>query len=121
MNPKFVASTEPTNVIWENRHIKGVNFGARVFTALLITALMLLITFGVIIFFKQTSIKYSSEFPVVDCSEILEEDNFDFNLKRAGYEYLDWKDPDVNSTFNGALQCFCDDQQTKKVSTGDKS
>jgi len=31
----FVAATEPTNIIWENRHIKGTNFYLR-FTAALI-------------------------------------------------------------------------------------
>lgn len=52
VQPKFIASTEPTNIIWENRHIKGVNYGARVFVALLITFFMLSISFATIIAFK---------------------------------------------------------------------
>jgi hypothetical protein len=67
VQPKFITSTEPTNIIWENRHIKGYNYGARVSAALLITFFMLIISFTVIIGFKQTSIKYNMKFPNVDC------------------------------------------------------
>jgi hypothetical protein len=52
IQPKFITSTEPTNIIWENRHIKGFNYGTRVAAALLITFFMLLISFTVIIGFK---------------------------------------------------------------------
>jgi len=52
IQPKFIASTEPTNIIWENRHIKGINYGARIIGALLITFFMLTISFTVIIAFK---------------------------------------------------------------------
>ena len=69
--PKFIASTEPTNIIWENRHIKGFNYAKRVFTAMAITFVMLIISFTVIIAFKQTSIKYDMKFPSVDCDEII--------------------------------------------------
>lgn len=51
--PKFTDSTQPTNIIWENRHIKGVNYGLRVFSALLIITLMLTMAFWVIFAFKQ--------------------------------------------------------------------
>ena len=51
--PKFKDSTNPTNIIWENRHIKGVNYGARVCSAFAIIMLMLTITFWVIFSFKQ--------------------------------------------------------------------
>ena len=50
--PKFTAATEPTNIIWENRHIKGINYGARIFGALCITAIMLALSFAMIISFK---------------------------------------------------------------------
>jgi hypothetical protein len=51
-DPKFIAATEPTNIIWEHRHIKGFNKCARVVTATLITFAMLLTSFAVIIAFK---------------------------------------------------------------------
>jgi hypothetical protein len=108
VQPKFIASTEPTNIIWENRHIKGINYGARVFSALFITTLMLMISFTVIILFKQTSIKYNMKFPNVDCEEIINLDKPERNLHRAGLEYIDWIATDGAAPLNGALQCFCD-------------
>lgn len=57
--PYFKAATEPTNIIWENRHIKGLSLGVRVTAAVLVSVFMLLISFGMIIYFKQTAIKYS--------------------------------------------------------------
>ena len=55
-DPYFIAATEPTNIIWENRHIKGINFASRVCGAILISAFMLMISFVLIIYFKRTEI-----------------------------------------------------------------
>jgi hypothetical protein len=49
----FIAATEPTNIQWENRHIKGVNYGSRVLAAILIVILLLALSFGAIVAFKQ--------------------------------------------------------------------
>jgi len=51
--PKFKQATEPTNIIWENRHIKGINYCARVTSAMMIAIFMLTITFWTIFAFKQ--------------------------------------------------------------------
>jgi len=50
---KFKQATEPTNIIWENRHIKGINFCARATGVLLIIAFMLFLTFSIIFAFKK--------------------------------------------------------------------
>jgi hypothetical protein len=71
VQPKFISSTEPTNIIWEHRHIKGINYASRVIAAMLITAFMLIVSFSVIIAFKKTSIKYNMKFPSVDCDDII--------------------------------------------------
>lgn len=54
--PSFTAATEPTNIIWENRHIKGVRFGLRATSAIGIVILMLILTFIVILISKSKSI-----------------------------------------------------------------
>lgn len=59
-DPMFVAATEPTNIIWENRHIKGASLCGRVTIALAIITLMLIISFVAIYFFKKTSINAGS-------------------------------------------------------------
>ena len=51
-DPEFKPATEPTNIIWENRHIKGVKFGLRACSAFSIVIFMLIITFLVILMFK---------------------------------------------------------------------
>lgn len=51
--PNFIESTQPTNIIWENRHIKGVLYGSRVFTAFLIICFMLTISFWIIFASKR--------------------------------------------------------------------
>jgi len=55
-DPEFHAATEPTNIIWENRHIKGVDFGLRACSAITIVIMMLIITFIVILVSKSKSI-----------------------------------------------------------------
>lgn len=54
--PFFKGATEPTNIIWENRHIKGINYGARLFGASIISIIMLAGAFGAIFFIKKKSI-----------------------------------------------------------------
>ena len=88
--PKFIPATEPTNIIWENRHIKGFHFGARFFGALIITTVMLALSFALIISFKQTSIYYDNKFPKVDCVQIIKRFESEAELLEiAGYEFLD--------------------------------
>jgi hypothetical protein len=50
---KLTAATEPTNIIWENRHIKGARYCIRAFTAILVVCFVLLISFAVIYAFKS--------------------------------------------------------------------
>lgn len=50
--PRFKPAAEPTNIIWENRHIKVVNYGLRVTGALIITGVMMALSFAMIIAFK---------------------------------------------------------------------
>jgi hypothetical protein len=77
-DPYFIPATEPTNIIWENRHIKGFKFYYRAISATLITAFMLFISFIAIYWFKKISIDASSEFPEVNCVQI--EDRMGKNL-----------------------------------------
>lgn len=51
-SPKFTQATEPTNIIWEHRHIKGMQYGARVTSAMVIAFIMLAFSFSVIVAFK---------------------------------------------------------------------
>jgi hypothetical protein len=102
-DPQFIPATEPTNIIWEHRHIKGINYCARVLTATLIITVMLVISFAVIIAFKQTSIYFKSEFPAVNCSQVEKRHTEDQLMQVAGFEYLDSMHTNWESPLNGAL------------------
>lgn len=67
--PIFTKATEPTNIIWENRHIRGVNFCARALSALLIILFMLSITFTAIFLGKRYQIHSAQNFPPVNCAD----------------------------------------------------
>ena len=85
--PYFIPATEPTNIIWENRHVKGIKLGARVLVAVLISVFMLSISFGLIIYFKQTAIKYGDKYPKVTCSNMITQFTEAKIDKYAGLEY----------------------------------
>lgn len=94
-DPLFRAAAEPTNIIWENRHIRGINFCTRATTALLIVTLMLVVSFGFVYLFKKTSINASAQFPKVNCKELIETiGNNDTLRDLAGMEYAEYIDPE---------------------------
>jgi hypothetical protein len=64
----FIAATEPTNIIWEHRHIKGWSLYGRIFSCFLVILLMLSITFGGIIYFKKDQLNNLSTYADIDCS-----------------------------------------------------
>lgn len=68
----FIAATEPTNIQWENRHIKGVNYGGRVVGAIIIVLMMLCFSFASIVAFKKVAIKSDKMFPHADLNAIAE-------------------------------------------------
>ena len=70
---EFLQATEPTNIIWENRYIKGVNYGARVVVAFIVILIMLAITFSFILFAKKFAINNEKLFSKIDC-DLFEKD-----------------------------------------------
>ena len=66
----FISATEPTNIQWENRHIKGVNYFGRLTAAILIVLLLLALSFTAIVVFKRQSIKSQEKFGEVDCDAV---------------------------------------------------
>lgn len=106
--PMFTPATEPTNIIWENRHIKGFNLGARVTGAVLISLFMLILSFGLIIYFKQTAIHYGDKYPNVQCKDLTEQFSKANIDKYAGLEYQDQIETNGTAPMVGALKCHCE-------------
>ena len=105
--PKFKLATEPTNIIWENRHIKGINYGARVFGALLISAFMLILAFFAIFAFKKAQIVNQQRWPNVDCESLVDVYGQDKIKLYAGLEYMEQVSTNGQQTMMGALKCEC--------------
>ena len=103
--PKFIQAVEPTNIIWENRHIKGINYGARVLGAVLIAIFMLTIAFFIIFGSKQAQIRSQKKWPVVDCDAIHKTYTNNTILQYAGVEYNDMKSSNGTLNMMGALKC----------------
>jgi hypothetical protein len=69
----FTPASEPTNIIWENRHIKGRNFYARFSAALLWLFILICGAFAIIYIAKKQSIQNARVYSGVDCSEFKSE------------------------------------------------
>lgn len=55
-DPEFKETTQPTNIIWEHRHIKGINYKLRVLSAFIVITFMLSLSFVVIFLVKKKQI-----------------------------------------------------------------
>jgi len=86
--PQFVKATEPTNIIWENRHIKGINFGLRILGASIISLFMLSLAFVGIFMFKKESLYLKQNQPDVNCDSFISLYGAENLIEFAGYEFF---------------------------------
>lgn len=115
--PVFTQATEPTNIIWQNRYITGINYYARITAITIISVFMLVLAFLVIFFFKKSQIAISEKWPAINIKEMNKLYGEDLP-KLAGLEYdievaSDWKAP-----MQGFLEAFCKNQEKKLGPTG---
>jgi len=69
----FTAASEPTNIIWENRHIKGANYYARFTAAVIWLAALIAGAFFIIFLAKRSSIVNQQTFSGANCYDYAEE------------------------------------------------
>lgn len=67
----MVEATEPTNIIWENRHFTPIETLQRSLKALLCIVILLIISFLTIYYFKSKGIFTSRMYPSIQQDEIL--------------------------------------------------
>lgn len=68
----FTESTEPTNIIWENRHWGPADYFKRGCIAAGIIFVLLSISFVIIYFSKVVSTQIQAQYPAVSCDNIVE-------------------------------------------------
>ena len=118
---KIKAATEPTDIIWENRHIRKKWRRVRWVVALLLMLIFATLGFMLIILLikNKLAIDYLKEPPGIECESIIE--NYGTDLQQMAYKEVEfWQDKALqrNSFFSlnlntqvsrrGALKCFCD-------------
>lgn len=99
-------ATEPTDIIWENRHYteqqKRTNLNRVVLSATMYLAGSLAIITGL----KGGAMLLTSKYPKTNCA--LVEQQFGAKLEEfAFYEYLGFYNPAKQTKMTGVLQCFC--------------
>lgn len=100
-------STEPTNIIWENRHWTPRDYLKRGMIVLGIITCLVLVSFGLIFMCKSYSLELKSKYPSVDCAVI----NKSYRGAHEAYAYREWdnhynwvaKDYDLPQPYSGAL------------------
>lgn len=63
-------ASEPTDIIWENRHVKPSTRKCRMYGVAFIIFLSLLVSAGVIYFFTNKSNQLKNTYPPTDCSSL---------------------------------------------------
>lgn len=64
---KIKPAPEPANILWENKHISGINYMIRQYTALTTIAILLVIYFLWIIHAQHDVLNIAKKYPTVDC------------------------------------------------------
>lgn len=105
---KFTDATEPTNIIWENRHLTRMDLHKRSFVVFLIIVALLAICFLATFWTQKELIQIQKDFPIKSCSVIKSTYGDDLQTD-AAEEYVSYT-TDPSYTLTGTLQCFCIDQ-----------
>ena len=103
---KICEATEPTDIIWENRHFTDEQRKSNLFKVLISATLYLLVALVIITLLKLLGMIVTSKYVTTNCSLIKEQ--FGDKLQAyAYYEYKNFYDQDVDTRMTGVLQCFC--------------
>jgi hypothetical protein len=117
----LVEATEPTNIIWENRHFTSLETFRRSLRALAAIVCLLLISFLTIYYFKSKGINTSRMYPSISQSEILrlyqtpKENTLDnskmqlfYDHAVQEYEYFSYtRNTDITPVLSGFYPSFC--------------
>lgn len=86
--PHFTEAPDPTNIIWENRYVKGWEFTYRMLRAVAIISVVLICSCLFILFLKSASLKMVMKYPSVDCPSLFKIFGNDIQSKTK-YAYIE--------------------------------
>mmetsp|Transcript_21614 Transcript_21614/g.20740 ORF Transcript_21614/g.20740 Transcript_21614/m.20740 type:complete len:107 (+) Transcript_21614:1495-1815(+) len=102
----FVEAQEPTNIIWENRHLTKAQRLQRSFKAWVIIIILVFLSFTLIYYIQYFALKLTNKYPEADCGAIKNSYGDEFYYY-AYQEYVDYADPEQEYFLTGSLQCYC--------------
>lgn len=109
----FVESTEPTNIIWENRFFTPRDYLRRGIIVFGVIFLLLAASFIAIFICKTLALQGAAKYPNVDCNDIK---TVYGKENMAKYSYNEWQryynfpEGEERSPQQGVIKCFCKDQ-----------
>ena len=68
---KFIEATEPTNIIWENRHYDDAHYYTQGLKVLALIACLLAVSFMTIYFFKSDAIAQARKYPPIKGNDVV--------------------------------------------------
>lgn len=112
----LVESTEPTNIIWENRHFTPQDYAKRTTIVLFAIFGLIMVSFIIIFVCKMYAITTSNKYPDVNCTNIQNIYNTS-STSFESYAYREWLGyyhpeqvdfgGEGKQPLSGVLQCFC--------------
>ena len=107
LNQNFVFQTcsEPTDIIWENRHFTGRDYFFRQLFAFTVIGILLFGSLIIIYIISAKSADMASVFPAVNCDGISEA--YGDKLQTYAVTDFDYIEANPGHPSSGTLQCFC--------------
>lgn len=118
-------ASEPTDIIWENRHFTPHQRFVKRVAVYIIIVIMLTLSAGTIYFFTKMANTYKFKYPIIKCANTFDKQYSDINDPNYIKKAVDEFNANVNVTepdspyYTGVMQCFC--QAQKKAKANDRS
>lgn len=107
----FEDASEPTDIIWENRHFTGWDRFIRTCYIGIKVTILLSLSFVLIFYCSQEANKPLMKYPPIDCEDMEETQGDSFQVNAYG-EYdrnFDAKGKEIDEPiYMGVLKCYCD-------------
>ena len=84
---KFKDASEPENIIWETKHIRGRSLYMRVALVVTFLSIILMVTFGAVIKIKSYASHLNSRIPISNCEDYYEIYDESYIRSHAGLDF----------------------------------
>ena len=108
---KFKEASEPTDIIWENRHFTRRDYIIRQLGAYIVMFVLLFGSFVLVFLVAQFSSKIANTYPQVNCDTI--EDDYGLALPTYAYDDYEYILANPGQKSSGTLQCFCTNEEQR--------